>query len=558
MLSCYKCKIEKLNLLIKLEREKAEKENIIKFLDISKDIIKSSISIERKKENLKKEKNYLREVKIIRKYFELYFSPVCVCDDMGNILIFNRMFSDEFLKDRPRSENIFENIPEIKIFFDEMNKKNIREKRFDITREYGNTKKIFNVKANAVKIDGSKRIIVFFDDITQEREIQEKYYHAQKMEAIGRLAGGIAHDFNNILGVIMGYATFILENIDDSFPYKEDLQEIVRATERASQLTKHILSFSKKQPLDKKLIRVCDFLRSIEKIMKRILGENIELVFDLRSNSDEILMNDTELEQIIFNLVINSKDAMPDGGKITISVYDQTFDGKDYVTISVKDTGRGMDEETKEKIFEPFFTTKKNGNGTGLGLSTVFNIVKKYNGKIDFETELGVGTNFMVCIPKLNEKEKADIICREQLGCLYEKGNGQKILLIDDEIDLLKINKRFLQENGYDVFVASKISEAYDIIKKNSIDVVIIDLVLPDGNAVDFINNIKSNSSNLEFIITSGYFDYENQKRIKDFNHIFLPKPYSARDMFRMIYNVISKNKRFSNEKEKVQKDHIF
>lgn len=553
MLPCYKCKIEKLNLLISLENEKAEKEKIMKLLNISKDIIKSNISIEKSKESFRKEKNYLKEIKLIRKYFELYFSPVCVCDEVGNLLIYNKMFSNEFLKENPRSGNILDIVFEIKEFFEEVSKGGIKEKRFDITREGKEGRKIFNVKANLIRIDGIKRVIIFFDDITEERTIQEKYCHAQKMEAIGRLAGGIAHDFNNILGVIMGYSTFILENVDEKFPFREDLQEIVKAAERASHLTKHILSFSKKQTLDKKIIKVCDFLKSIEKIIKRIVGENIEIVFELKTAHDEILMNDTELEQIIFNLIINSKDAMPNGGRIIISVYDSKIDKKDYLTLSVEDNGVGMDEETKKKIFEPFFTTKENGKGTGLGLSTVFSIVKKYNGKITFDSKLGIGTKFMIHIPKLTENEKSDIICKEQLCNIYEKGNGQKILLVDDDLDLLKINKRFLQENGYNVFVASRLSETREIIKNNRIDVVIIDLVLPDGNAVDFIKEVSKDCVDIEFIVTSGYFDYENQKMIKDLTCMFLPKPYSARDIFRSIHSVIMRKEKIKNEKTRIK-----
>ncbi|MCX7905402.1 MAG: ATP-binding protein [Elusimicrobiales bacterium] len=537
-LNCYKCKIEKLNLLIKLEKENVEKENILKILGVSKDLIKTSMSLNKKTEN-KKDKNYISEIKILKKYFEIYFYPICVCDINGNIIIYNKMFNNELLNNKSQNSNlnINEIIPEIKFITNKID----RTIKFEIQREINNNKKIFNVKVDSVLIDNLMRNIFFFEDITEEKIMQEKYFHAQKMEAIGRLASGIAHDFNNILGVIMGYSTFILENIDDNFPYKQDIEEIVKAAERAGQLTKHILSFSRKQPLDKKFIKISEFIKSVEKIIKRIVGENIEIIMNLEAKKDEILMNDTELEQILFNLLINSKDAMPNGGKIKISTYNSKVENCEFITISIEDNGKGMDEETKKKIFKPFFTTKEKGKGTGLGLTTVFNIVKKYKGKIDFESKLNKGTKFMIHLPILCEEKKVKIICLEQ-SAVYEKGNGENILLVDDEIDLLKINKRFLEENGYKVLIASNIAQAKEIITKNKdIEIIIIDLVLPDGNAVDFINSLNNN--NINFIITSGYLDCENQKKIIETNYIFLPKPYSAKDLFKFINNLIHQKK---------------
>jgi len=324
------------------------------------------------------------------------------------------------------------------------------------------------------------------------RESEAKLAQSQKMEAVGRLAGGIAHDFNNLLTTILGYSDMILwqQNLDDDL--MESVKEIKASSIRAAALTQQLLAFSRKQVLKPQAINLDDLITNLSKMLRRLIGEDIELLIKPGTDPCRIKADPGHIEQIIMNLAVNSRDAMPKGGKLAIKtqcIYlDESYRLEHpeiipgyYVLLVVSDTGHGMDEETRKHIFDPFFTTKGVGKGTGLGLSTVYGIVKQSDGYIWAYSEPGHGTTFKIYLPQIVEESEKQ---QEGLADKQEPlGGTEKILLVEDEEPLRKMALKILEKHGYSVIEAVDGMDALEIVNREeppAIDLLVTDVIMPN------------------------------------------------------------------------------
>lgn len=541
-------KIENLNLKLKIKKLEEENENLLRLMEISKKIYKNFYFFQNNSGKYASIKNSFAQTAALKKYFDTYSHAVALCKTSGEIVIFNEKFKENFLKNSIPSLNVKNLIPQIKESFDFISKNpEESQEKMEIKINDKDKKELFyKISISSVKIFGNFKIILSAEDVTAEKRLEEEFYQAQKMEALGRLAGGVAHDFNNILSVILGYSSFLFENLSDDSPYKEDILEIIKATERGTAITRHLLGFSRKQTSEKKMIKIKEFIYSLEKFIKRIIGENITLSISDNIKNEDIYINDGELEQIILNLSVNAKDAMPKGGEIKISLENCELNLKEHILISFSDNGVGMSDEVKKRIFEPFFTTKEKGKGTGLGLATVYSIINKNKGKIEVESELGKGTKFKIYLPCLTEKEKLEGINSADITDEYLKGNGEKILIIDDENDLNTINKRILEKNSYLPITANSVKEAVNIIQTpKNIQLIVTDIILPDGNGIEIYQTIKNRNLEIPIIFVTGYTEDDIPAEIKICGAPIIKKPFALKEFLKTVKNVLNNKKTF-------------
>jgi two-component system, cell cycle sensor histidine kinase and response regulator CckA len=371
-------------------------------------------------------------------------------------------------------------------------------------------------------------------DITQRRELEQQLRQMQKIEAIGRLAGGVAHDFNNILMAISSYAELLERKLTDD-AMRRYLDEIVKATDRGSSLTQGLLTFSRKEVALPKIVELNSLIADQIKMLKRLIPENIEVKFAPGSGLDCVKADPSQLEQVIMNLVINARDAMPDGGRLTLATQNAPGDdspalsgevkAEQYVLLTITDNGCGMDAETKSHIFEPFFTTKDQGKGTGLGLATVFGIVKHSGGRILVTSEPGMGTTFKIFFPSVAEKVQRSA---KKDGEVPVIGSGT-ILLVEDEDGVRNSAAEYLSESGYTVLKASGGTEALQMAEQyqQPIDLLLTDLVMPQMSGTDLAKKIAEMRPAIRTIFMSGYSNnLLSAQQITDPRHVLLKKPF--------------------------------
>ncbi len=416
---------------------------------------------------------------------------------------------------------------------------------------------IADCRVSHSKLEGRDEYVVALRDITEikkaeeeRRKLQEQLFQSQKMESIGTLASGIAHDFNNILGIIAGQAFLLERFIDNPARVKTSLEAINKAVQRGSALVRQILTFARKTEFTFRGVQVNDVILEVVKLMKETFPKTIEVITDLQDDLPFIWADLTQLYQVLLNLCVNARDAMPFGGKIKIT--SRLVSGKflkerypkakarDYVEIQVQDTGIGMDNETLKRIFEPFFTTKGPGRGTGLGLSVVLGIVEGHDGIIDVESEPGKGTTFFIYLPvkeadifEISEQEKVE----EEI-----RGGTETILIVEDEEMLREFLKEALISNGYKVFMAQDGEEAIEIYSKHrdEIDVVLTDLGLPKMMGSELLERLKQLNPEVKVIIASGFINPEVKEEIsKAGAKYFIQKPYSINELLKRIRDVI-------------------
>jgi PAS domain S-box-containing protein len=374
-------------------------------------------------------------------------------------------------------------------------------------------------------------------DRTEERELEAKFLQAQKMEALGRLAGGVAHDFNNLLGVIGGYAELLESKLEKNEMFARYCGKIIETTQRASGLTRQLLTFSRKEIVRPTPLQTGQALQELTAILPRLIGEDVELSVNLRAHGT-VVLDKTHFEQIIFNIVINSRDAMPAGGQIFIETEDvlrpvlapsgNVTIGQ-YVAIKIRDTGVGMDEETRLHAFEPFYTTKELGRGTGLGLATVYGIVQQSHGEIAIESSPRKGTQVTILLPAtLSDAPLAG----EEPYQDIKRGQGN-ILLVEDEPELRSVNAEFLSSLGYAVTCAGGGPEALEMLHTaGSIDLVITDVVMPKMSGREFAEQLLQLRPNTRLLYVSGYpDDVVLQKGISMHGMLYLQKPYSLKEL---------------------------
>ncbi len=396
------------------------------------------------------------------------------------------------------------------------------------------------------------RYVAIIQDVSEKRELEQQFFQAQKMEAIGKLAGGVAHDFNNILTIINGYSDLLLARLDTDHPFYKEISMIRKAGERASGLTNQLLAFSRKQMIRPRNLNLNTIIKDTEKMLKRLIGEDIELVTHLDPDLNEIHVDPTQIDQIIMNLAVNARDAMPKGGKLTIETknveLDQSYIQKhgevkagSYVMLSISDTGIGIDKETMQHIFEPFFTTKGKGEGTGLGLSTVYGIVKQNNGYIWVYSEPGEGAVFKIYFP-ITSKKAGDVEV-EKISSEELIGN-ETILLAEDDHWVRELTKSTLEAYGYKVLEVERGDEALKICKefKNPIHLLLTDVVMPGMSGSELAKKILEYHKDIKILYMSGYTDDAMIRYgIRDKEVEFLQKPFSSKVLLEKVRKILNK-----------------
>jgi two-component system cell cycle sensor histidine kinase/response regulator CckA len=386
------------------------------------------------------------------------------------------------------------------------------------------------------------------EDITERRQLEEQLRQAQKMDAVGRLAGGVAHDFNNLLMVINGYTEVLLEQLDQGSAMHNNVQSIQQAADRAVTLTRQLLAFSRKQLLELKVVDVNTVVGDMERLLRPLIGENIELITRFSSETGHTRADAGQLEQVIMNLVVNAKDSMPDGGRLTLQTSDVIVrQGQSehnfiqpgrYAVIAVADTGHGMDKETQSRIFEPFFTTKEKGKGTGLGLSTVYGIVKQSNGYVFAQSEVGAGTTFYVYLPRVEESAEASPVKSQP----NEAGGCETVLLVEDEESVRELVRLTLAARGYKVLEAEngdcglRVAEAF----KEHIDILITDVVMPGIGGRELAKQLLSLRPDISVLYLSGYTeDAVVTHGALGPSTAFLQKPFTLQNLAKKVREVL-------------------
>jgi PAS domain S-box-containing protein len=422
----------------------------------------------------------------------------------------------------------------------------VSDKEYRIIDPRGNEKWVWSRSMATFDEKGRpKRLFGSVSDITERKlaekaheKLQHQLIQAQKMESVGRLAGGVAHDFNNMLGVIIGNADLAIQNLDPSLQVHEDLQEIKAAAKRSADLTRQLLAFARRQAAAPIVLDLNETVEGMLKMLRRLIGEDIELVWMPRANLWPVKIDPAQIDQVLANLCVNARDAIEGVGRITIEtqnavsdhvdgIDDPEFSPGDYVSLTFSDNGCGMDEATRVNIFEPFYTTKDVGEGTGLGLSTVYGIVKQNDGFISVDSQPGKGTVFKIYLPRTTEVETAD---RDKTAVPIA-GGSETVLLVEDERAILRMGKTMLERFGYTVLPAHEPNEALMIVEQydEKIDMVVTDVVMPEMDGKELKRRIEIHHPDIKVLFMSGYSaDVIMHRGILQEDVNFLQKPFTV------------------------------
>ncbi len=384
--------------------------------------------------------------------------------------------------------------------------------------------------------------IAVMRDITEHLRLAAQYQQSQKMESVGRLAGGVAHDFNNMLGVILGRAELLLSKVSGVSQLEYHVKEIQKAANRSAELTRQLLAYARKQTINPIVLDLNSTIANMLTMLQRIIGEDIELTWKPNTNLWPVKMDPSQIDQILVNLVVNSRDAISQNGKITIETSTFTVDHEycinhtdavlgDYVMLAVSDNGCGMDAETKKRLFEPFFTTKEVGKGTGLGLATIYGIVKQNSGFINVYSEVGMGTTFRLYLPRAESKKMVSEI---ESYSYVPRGNGETVLLVEDESSMLNLTHAMLMDLGYNALKANSPEEAIQLANdaEHTIDLLLTDVVMPKINGRELANALKVHHPSMKCVFMSGYTaNVIAHHGVLDQNIHFIQKPFSQKDL---------------------------
>jgi len=394
-------------------------------------------------------------------------------------------------------------------------------------------------------------------DLTKQRQLEEELNQSRKMDAIGQLAGGVAHDFNNLLTVIMSYSSLLLGDIDATDPRRQDVQEISDAAERAAALTGQLLAFSRKQVMHTRPINLNSVVTGVEKMLRRLIGEDIELVISLGDPMHLVNADPGQLEQVIINLAVNARDAMPNGGKLHLTTANAKLPTESrgkradpsrngHVMLEVVDTGIGMTREIQQRIFEPFFTTKEAGKGTGLGLATVYGIVKQSGGEVQLHSEPMAGTTFRIFFPALaTAVESLPAVATSQAA---PRGD-ETVLIVEDDAALRALAARVLESSGYKVLLARNGVEALALCAgyQGAIDLVASDVVMPEMSGRPLVEKLAETRGEIRVLFMSGYTDDDVMRRgVLDGRTDFIQKPFTATQFATKVREVLDQPRRAS------------
>ncbi|MBW2700841.1 MAG: response regulator [Deltaproteobacteria bacterium] len=416
------------------------------------------------------------------------------------------------------------------------------------------------ISSTVIELEGKPIILSVARDITERKhaeiaraKLEEQLHQAQKMESIGRLAGGVAHDFNNILCAITGNASLALDDLSSEDPLHESIVEIASAAARASRLTRQLLAFSRKQVIAPRVINLSDLIENLHPMLRRLLGEDTILKTSPKKDLGHVLADPSQIEQVVLNLAINARDAMPDGGELLIETADIVLDDAycamhattkpgAYVMLAVSDTGAGMSAEIREKVFEPFFTTKQLGQGTGLGLATVHGIVEQSGGRIEVYSEEGRGTSFKIFFPRASEEAKPLV-----KTTVDEAAGGQEtVLVVEDEEMVCRLAVKLLSRRGYQVLSATSPGEAIALVEQHEgpIDLLLTDVIMPKMNGRELADKITELRPEIKVLFTSGYTqNIIAHHGVLDEEVEFLAKPYSLDALATRVRQVLDGSK---------------
>ena len=390
------------------------------------------------------------------------------------------------------------------------------------------------------------------EDITERRLLESQLSQTSKMEAVGQLAGGVAHDFNNLLTVIMSYGAMLLDRGDLTDSTREDVREITAAADRAAGLTRQLLAFSRQQVMQPRFMNINAIIGDLEKMLRRVIGEDVELQISLDPAIATINADPGQLEQVLMNLVVNARDAMPAGGRLSISTSNSELSAEtaagtlraadgDYVMLAVSDTGTGMTAEVQQRLFDPFFTTKEHGRGTGLGLSTVYGIVKQSDGEIYVYSELGQGSTFKIYFPRFTS---SIVPSRDEVRPKEVPRGEESVLVVEDDSNLRGLAARVLRNCGYTVYVAGGGVEALTIAldPETLIDAVVTDVVMPGMNGRELVERLIESRPGMRSLLMSGYTDDDILRRgVLHGETAFLQKPFTPEQLARKVRGVLDR-----------------
>jgi two-component system cell cycle sensor histidine kinase/response regulator CckA len=411
---------------------------------------------------------------------------------------------------------------------------------------------VFPIEASIAKLsqEGQTTLTIFLQDVSARRSLEEQFHQSQKMEAVGRLAGGIAHDFNNLLTAITGYAELLLSDLEPSNPHRCDVVEIKNAAGRAAALTRQLLAFSRKQLLAPQVLDLNRVVVSMDKLLQRLIGEDVDLITRLGPALGSVKADPGQIEQVILNLAVNARDAMPQGGKLTIETANADIDERytrqhfaippgSYIVLTVSDTGCGMDEAIQSHLFEPFFTTKELGKGTGLGLSTVYGIVTQSGGTIEVHSRPGHGTTFKIYLPRV---EAVTARSEAHSATARRIADSSTILLVEDESIVRTLARRVLQQHGYTVLEAQHAADALAIAERHTgpIHLLLTDVVMPEMSGRALAERLAELRPKTPVLYISGYTDSAIVRHgVLAADVILLQKPFTPNDLVHKVHQVL-------------------
>ena len=386
-------------------------------------------------------------------------------------------------------------------------------------------------------------------DITERKQLEQQLWQSQKMDALGSLAGGVAHDFNNVLTAILGYADLVLLDLPADSPHRKDLDEISRAAQRAGDLTRQLLTFSRRQPIEPRVLRLNDVVADTDKMLRRLIGQEVQLVTVLAPTLGTIRADPSQVHQVLLNLAVNARDAMPDGGTLTIETHEVDIDGAyaqehvdaqpgAYALLAVSDTGTGMDAATRARVFEPFFTTKEKGKGTGLGLATVYGIVRQHGGHISLYSEIGRGTTFKIYLPRAQASAEPERRRRPAAA----RGGTETILLVEDEAPVRDFVASALKRAGYQVLAAADGDEALrlEATTHEQIDLLLSDGMMSGIRVPEMVGAFRKRRPDARVLLMSGYAQEAFIRQgLMVAGGAFLQKPFTAAGLVAKVREVL-------------------
>ncbi|MGO4881586.1 MAG: PAS domain S-box protein [Bryobacteraceae bacterium] len=403
------------------------------------------------------------------------------------------------------------------------------------------------VASHTITYGGRPAVLSVLQDITQRKQLEEQLRQSAKMEAVGMLAGGIAHDFNNLLTIINGYSHILLTSLAPNDPHRGSVEQIMKAGERAATLTRQLLTYSRRQVPQPRLLDLNELLAGMEPMLRRLIGEDIELRFTPGRRIGQVSADPGQIEQVVMNLAVNARDAMPDGGMLTIETRNTDVDayppsgvvppGK-YVALAVRDDGAGMSTETLAHLFEPFFTTKGKGHGTGLGMTIVFGIVKQSGGVIEVQSTIGLGTSINVYLPRLDQAALSETEAPQA----HTARGSETILLVEDEEQVRNLVRDTLLREGYKVLDAASATEARRIATahKAPIHLLITDVVMPKEGGRDLASSLTARRPNMKVLFMSGYTDQTVLNvRLQAHKSAFIQKPFTPASLSSKVREIL-------------------